>query len=124
MEKKIRSLYEKDIYCTAVEEQEKLPFPTHTVENDVFADEEVYDIPANRIEEALKKSWIFTDIPSINDERLDIHEDSVFKLKDIQIIRYNNRNIICSPYYFKSGGTILDFINVKDRGVHVIFLRK
>ncbi len=126
MEKKIRSVYEKEMICAAFAEQEKLPFPTYTVNDDIFVDEEVYNIPSDCIEEVLKKCWFFADVPSINEERFDIHEEAVFHLKDIQVIRYNNRNIIVSPYYFKSGGCIVDFINVDEvsRGVHVEVIKR
>jgi len=121
----IRSAEEKHLYKTAIGgTMEKLPYPTEIHHDDIFEDEEVYTIPEECKEEVLKKLWLFDNIPSIDETRYDIHERRSFQLKDFQVIRYEEVNMIVSPYYFSKGGTILDFLRNVDDGISIEVINK
>ena len=42
------------------------------------------------------------------DEITDIHEDKIFRVKEFCVTREGKTNNLVSPYYFKSGGTVID----------------
>jgi hypothetical protein len=48
-------------------------------------------------------------IPSLEDEMTDIHEDKRFKVKEFCVTREGKSNVLVSPYYFISGGTVIDW---------------
>ena len=43
------------------------------------------------------------------DEMTDIHEDKKFRVKEFCVTREGKTNNLVSPYYFKSGGTVIDW---------------
>jgi hypothetical protein len=57
----------------------------------------------------LKKLYPFIPIPSLDDEMTDIHEDKRFKVKEFCVTREGKSNMLVSPYYFISGGTVIDW---------------
>jgi len=48
-------------------------------------------------------------VPSLEDVIIDIQEDKKFKVKEFCITREENMNMLVSPYYFKSSGTVIDW---------------
>jgi len=86
----------------------KLPFPTKLVRAPGGIVEE-YIIPYDKKEEVLKKLFPFIPVPSLEDEMTDIHEDKRFKVKDFCVTREGKFNMLVSPYYFISGGTVIDW---------------
>ena len=70
---------------------------------------EVYIIPDEKKGEVLKKIYPFIPVPSLEDVMTDIHEDKKFKVKEFCVTREGKMNMLVSPYYFKSGGTVIDW---------------
>ena len=87
---------------------QRLPFPTKLVRAPGGVVEE-YIIPYDKKEEVLKKLYPFIPIPSLEDEMTDIHEDKRFKVKEFSVTREGKSNMLVSPYYFISGGTVIDW---------------
>lgn len=113
---KIRSLAEKRTFKILCRKpMQKLPFPLREVKSEEYVTEYVYDIPDVKKREVLQQIWPFTNPPSIDDVLFDIHEQNYFKMRDYIVIRFDECNMIASPYYFKSGGTIFDFFKSEDQ---------
>jgi len=87
---------------------ERLSFPTKLarVPGGIV---EVYIIPDEKKEEVLKELYPFIPVPSLEDVMEDIHEEKKFKVKEFCVTREENMNMLVSPYYFKSGGTVIDW---------------
>ncbi len=92
---------------------DRLPFLTKLVKAPHGIVEE-YIIPYDKKEEVLKKLFPFIPVPSLEDEMTDIHEEKKFIVKDFCVTREGNTNNLVSPYYFKSGGTVIDWWNEKN----------
>jgi hypothetical protein len=41
---------------------------------------------------------------------IDIHADKKFRVKDFMVTREGGMNMLVSPYYFESGGSVIDCI--------------
>ena len=87
----------------------RLPFPTRTVQIQ-GATIEVYIIPEEKKAEVLKKLYPFIPVPSLDEEMLDIHAGKKFKVQHFCVTREGRMNLLVSPYYFESGGTVIDWI--------------
>ena len=48
---------------------------------------------------------------NMDDERIDIHTDNSFKVRDYIVTRKGDGNFLVSPYYAEAGGTVLDWIS-------------
>ena len=90
---------------------EKLPYPTRT-RLALFGPVEVYEIPASDKAEVLKKLYPFRPFPGLEDEMEDIHVEKTFKVKDFMVTREGRMNVLASPYYLESGGTVIDWFPV------------
>lgn len=87
---------------------ERLPFPTRTVPA-VGGMVEVYVIPDEKKAEVLEELYPFIPVPSLDEEMYDVHADKYFKVKDFCVTREGTMNSLVSPYYFESGGTVIDW---------------
>ena len=87
---------------------ERLPFPTRTVPA-VGGMVEVYVIPDEKKAEVLEELYPFIPVPSLDEEMYDVHADKNFKVKDFCVTREGAMNFLVSPYYFESGGTVIDW---------------
>jgi len=92
--------------------ERKLPYPTRPLRVHGGIVEE-YVIPEDKKAEVLKQLYLFTPIPSLVDELLDIHEGKTFKVGDFRVTWENGHNLLVSPYYPKSGGTVIDWMPVE-----------
>ena len=101
---------EKQMLCIIVKESEPLPYPLKPLKMASGPDEEVYDIPEEDKSKVFEEVYPFQPCPALDDLRLDLHEQKVFKFRDAQVIRYKGRNLIVSPYYAHSGGMAVDFL--------------
>jgi hypothetical protein len=70
---------------------------------------EVYIIPDDQREAVFKQLYPFRPIPSLNRTLEDIHAEKKFKIKDFMVVREGGMNMLVSPYYFESGGTVIDW---------------
>jgi hypothetical protein len=89
-----------------------LPFPRRVV----IADEsgralsEEYDIPVNSKEKVLRKMYLFQDCPALDDVLCDLHAGKRFTVVDFKVVRESAMNLLVSPYYYESGGTVIDWV--------------
>jgi hypothetical protein len=93
-------------------EEQKLPFPTKPLQigDDVV---EEYIIPDDRKQEVLQQLYFFDGVPSLDEERFDLHEGKTFVIRDFRVTWENGRNWLVSPYYPSSGGTLIDWMPVE-----------
>jgi hypothetical protein len=87
----------------------RLPFPVRTVRVAGGAIE-VYLIPDNQKAAILKKLYPFRPVPSLDEEMYDLHAEKKFLVKDFCVTREGGMNMLVSPYYFESGGTVIDWM--------------
>lgn len=115
-----RSEYEKEMYKQLIGyKMDVLNYKLKEVKSEEYGTELVYIIPDEDKKQVLENLWPFVGIPSLNDVFIDIHEGRKFRLKDFIVVRFEDYNMIASPWYFGSGGTVLDFIKESDNGFHV-----
>ena len=48
--------------------------------------------------------------PSIDETLYDIHERKAFKVRDFLVIRWCDGNLLASPYFPRTGGMMVDWI--------------
>lgn len=89
----------------------RLPFPTRNVQTR-NGDIEEYIIPENKKAEVLDLLYPFKPVPSLIEERYDIHIEKKFVVKDFCVTRENGMNFLVSPYYFQGGGSVIDWMPV------------
>lgn len=87
-----------------------LPFLTRPLEVCGGVIEE-YIIPDELKEEVLKLLYPFIPVPSLDDEMIDIHEDRTFIVKDYRVVRDGGMDMLVSPYYPNSGGSVIDWMS-------------
>lgn len=93
----------------------RLSFPTRNVRA-VGGTVDVYVIPDEKKAEVLGELYPFIPVPSLNEEMYDVHAEKTFKVKDFCVTREGGMNFLVSPYYFESGGTVIDWepVDFKD----------
>lgn len=87
----------------------RLPYPTRPLEVHGGVVEE-YIIPEEDKEAVLRELYLFDDVPSLDDERFDLHEGKTFTVRDFRVTREGGHNWLVSPYYPNSGGTVIDWM--------------
>lgn len=85
-----------------------LPFPLRTVET-ATGPVRIYEIPEEMKEEVLKKLYVFQPVPSLDDLMADSHAEKSFRVREFLVMRQGRMNILASPYYLESGGTVVDW---------------
>lgn len=88
---------------------DRLPYPTRPLEVHGGTVEE-YIIPEDKKAEVLKQLYCFIPVPSLNSTRYDLHEGKKFKVKEFRVTRENGHNLLVSPYYPSSGGSVIDWM--------------
>ena len=85
-----------------------LPFPTikHHFGDEVV---EEYIIPDEKRAEVLEQLCFFDPVPGLDETWIDIHEDRPFKIRDYKVVKDNHGLWLVSPYFFSSGGTVIDW---------------
>ena len=85
-----------------------LPFPTikHHFGKEVV---EEYIIPEEKRAEVLAQLCFFDPVPGLDEIWIDIHEDRPFKIRDYKVVKDAYGLWLVSPYYFSSGGTLIDW---------------
>jgi hypothetical protein len=89
-----------------------LPFPLKTV-GSAAGPVRIYEIPEDMKEEVLKRLFIFPPVPSLDDVMEDRHAEKRFRVRDFLVAREGQTNVLASPYYPESGGTVIDWWLVK-----------
>lgn len=102
---------EKKLICEMQAEEPFLPYTLASVKLPNGETEMMYEIPECDKEEVLKKCWPFVPVPEPCKEYMDIHVSKRCRFRECNVIRYNNRNIIVSPFYLEAGGTVVDLVD-------------
>ena len=91
-----------------------LPFPTIKYD---FGDEvvEEYIIPDDKKAEVLEQLYFLGRPPELDDVFEDIHEGRTFRVRDYKVVKDSFGIWLVSPYYFSSGGTVIDWMPVRRR---------
>jgi hypothetical protein len=71
---------------------------------------EVYEIPEEQKGAVLEKLYPFRPIPGLESMMEDIHSEKTFRVKEFMVTREGGMNVLASPYYLESGGTVIDWI--------------
>jgi hypothetical protein len=58
----------------------------------------------------LQKLYLFQDCPKLNAIRCDLHAGKKFRVVDFKVVREGGMNLLVSPYYYESGGTVIDWV--------------
>ena len=87
----------------------RLPFPTKPLNINGIEVEE-YIIPDKKKAEVLQALYIFRPIPSLDEERLDLHSGKRFRIREFRVTREGGHNFLVSPYYEQGGGTVIDWV--------------
>ncbi len=87
----------------------RLSYPTRTVQVGRDAVEE-YLIPEGDKAAVLKQLYPFKPLPSLDDVMVDLHAEKKFTVKDFRVTREAGMNMLVSPFYFESGGTVIDWV--------------
>ena len=74
---------------------------------------QVYEIPEEHKANVLERLCIFRPVPDLEDLMEDIECGKTFKVKEFMVTREGAANVLCSPYYLESGGTIIDWWPVR-----------
>ena len=99
-----------------------LDYPTQALPVEGHDAEQEYRIPEKDRESILAKLWPFDIVPKMDDTMLCLHESKTFKVKDFKVIavKFDRHGasryfpILASPFYGHSGGTCLDWADLKD----------
>lgn len=89
-----------------------LPFPIKVVPS-ATGPLHIYDIPDDKKEAILEQLFIFRPVPSLDDVMEDIHAEKRFRVREFLVAREGGMNVLASPYYLESGGTVIDWEPVR-----------
>ena len=89
----------------------KLPFPTRKVQCQ-WGEVEEYLVPDDQKKAVLQLLYPFLPIPSLKAKRFDLHADKKFVVREFKVTYENGVNRLVSPYYFSSGGTVIDWMPI------------
>jgi hypothetical protein len=87
----------------------RLSYPTRTVGARTAAVDE-YVIPDQEKGRVLDDMYPFEPVPKLTDMMFDLHEEKPFQVKDYRVIRGKSMDYLVSPYFFISGGTVMDWM--------------
>ena len=90
--------------------QERLDYPTEIMKMANGCEVERYIIPEEDRQKVLETLYPFFDVPSMDEERVDIHTGKSFKVRDYIVTREGNGNFLVTPFYAEAGGTVLDWV--------------
>lgn len=85
-----------------------LPFPLKVVPS-ATGPVRIYEIPDDQKEAILEQLYIFRPVPSLDDVMEDIHAEKHFRVREFLVAREGGMNVLASPYYLESGGTVIDW---------------
>ena len=87
----------------------ELPYPkeTYIIDGDVVHE---YVIPESDKAKVLDELYPFEGVPTLDEKKFDLHEGRVFTVHEFKVVRHSDSNWLVSPYYFHSGGTVIDWM--------------
>jgi len=71
---------------------------------------EEYIIPDEEKAQVLDSLYPFDPVPALKEMMYDLHEEKPFRVEDFRVIREASMDMLVSPYYFNSGGTVIDWM--------------
>ena len=87
----------------------RLSYPTRLVPAGTEMIEE-YIIPDGEKAQVLDSLYPFDPVPSLTEIMYDLHEEKPFRVGDFRVIREAAMDMLVSPYFFNSGGTVIDWM--------------
>ncbi len=87
----------------------RLPYPTQS-RPAAWGTMEVYEIPEKDKAVILAALFPFLPVPSLEDTMFDLHAEKTFRVSEFLVVRDFGMNMLVSPYYPESGGTVIDWI--------------
>jgi hypothetical protein len=87
----------------------ELPFPLKEVQT-TQGILKIYDIPEDQKQVVLEKLYLFRPIPKLDKWMEDIHAEKLFQVREFIVAREGSMNVLASPYYPESGGTVIDWV--------------
>jgi len=87
----------------------ELLFPRRIVQA-AWGSTEVYDIPEEAKKDVLRNLYPFRPIPGMGRLMEDIHAEKTFRVREFMVTREGRMNVLASPYYLESGGTVIDWV--------------
>jgi hypothetical protein len=71
---------------------------------------EEYIIPDGEKARVLDSLYPFDPVPTLTEMMVDLHEEKPFRVGDFRVIRGAAMDMLVSPYFFNSGGTVIDWM--------------
>lgn len=106
------STTEKYLLCQVVNPTPLLDYPLKEMTAYDGSKELIYDLPEDiDRKKLLNELYPFLEIPKIDEMRYDLHEQKHFVVRDYVVVRHEGRNLLASPYYLRSGGMVVDWID-------------
>lgn len=75
-----------------------------------YCDLTTYAREHNLVKEYLQAAYPFQPVPKLDDVLFDIHSGTTFKVRNCRFIWYAERVMAVSPEFYRSGGTVLDWV--------------
>jgi len=97
---------------SSFDEEPVLPFPRAVIKRDARGrpTSEEYLIPVQYKDAILKQMYPFAGPPALTEQRYDLHAEKLFVVSEFKVVRENGTNYLVSPYYYESGGTVIDWM--------------
>ena len=87
----------------------RLTYPTRWIETGGDRVEE-YIIPEDEKGRVLDELYPFEPVPGLGEQMFDLHEEKKFQVREFRVLRGEAMDLLVSPYYFRSGGTVIDWM--------------
>jgi len=87
----------------------RLTLPTKTMGTGRGAVEE-YIIPEEERARVLDFLYPFDPVPKLTDIMFDLHHEATFEVRGFRVIRGDDMDWLVSPYFFETGGTVVDWM--------------
>ncbi len=87
----------------------RLSYPTRIIGSGTVAVEE-YVIPEEDKARVLDKLYPFEPVPELTETMFDLHEEKLFQVRDYLVLRGQDMDLLVSPYFLNSGGTVIDWM--------------
>ena len=120
----VMSQTEKRILSSIIEPGPVLPYPIRVLPMRYGPPAQEYVIPDTDREAVLRKLYPFFPCPGLQEFRYDLHEEKNFRVVDYKVIRENGRNFLVSPYYSRSGGMVIDWMEGENSDTQILMTVK
>jgi hypothetical protein len=87
----------------------RLPFPTR-VDGQEGGEIPEYVLPEEERARVLDYLYPFEPVPGLDEWMFDLHEEKLFRIREFRVFRGEDMDLLASPYFPKSGGTVIDWV--------------